>query len=44
MLCRTKTKQALVCLTFHLEDVKIDNLKPPLSSDVTKVKDTFYFE
>ena len=37
-------KQNRHCLSFHLEDIKIDYFKPPPSSDVTKNKDTFYVE
>ena len=39
----TKTKQYLL-LFFYLKDVKIDHFKPTSSSDVTKIKDTFYIE
>ena len=42
MMCATQPKHDR--LLFQWEDVKIDHFKPPSSTDVTKIKDTFYIE
>ena len=45
MMQRAQPKQNASVLLwgfFHSEEIKIDHFKPPASSDVTKIKDTFY--